>query len=243
MTLRVAAFYQFTALPNPAALRAPIHEFCTNLELKGTMLLAPEGTNGTLAGTPDAIEKFTTALQEGKLAIPAGRLELKFSTAAAMPFQRLKIRLKREIVTLKQPLANPAKVGTYINPADWHDVLNDPEILLIDTRNNFEIALGSFPGAVNPNTTRFSNFTDFAQQNLDPQQHKKIAMFCTGGIRCEKASAYLLQSGFEQVLHLQGGILNYLESIPAAQSRWQGECFVFDERETLSHADFASQAA
>ena len=155
-----------------------------------------------------------------------------------MPFQRLKIRLKREIVTLKHPIADPAKVGTYVDPADWHQVLADPETLVIDTRNDFEIALGSFPGAINPKITRFSDFTDFAEQKLDPRQHKKIAMFCTGGIRCEKASAFLLQSGFEEVLHLQGGILNYLETIPAEQSRWRGECFVFDERKTLSHADF-----
>jgi UPF0176 protein len=203
------------------------------------MLLAPEGINGTLAGSAAAIEAFTAALRDGSLAIPAtGQLELKFSAAAAMPFQRLKIRLKPEIVTLKQKLANPERVGTYVAPADWHNILADPEILLIDTRNDFEVLLGSFPGAVNPATTRFSDFTSYAEQNLDPAKHKKIAMFCTGGIRCEKASAYLLQSGFEEVLHLKGGILNYLQSIPAAASRWQGECFVFDERESLTHADF-----
>jgi len=239
MSFRVAAFYQFTALPDPASLRAPIRDFCAALELKGTMLLAPEGINGTLAGSAEAIDAFTIALRDGSFAIPAtGQLELKFSAAAAMPFQRLKIRLKREIVTLKQPLENPERVGTYVAPADWHGILADPEILVIDTRNDFEVALGSFPGAVNPNTPRFSDFTRYAEQNLDPAKHKKIAMFCTGGIRCEKASAYLLQSGFSEVLHLKGGILNYLESVPAAQSRWQGECFVFDERESLSHEDF-----
>jgi UPF0176 protein len=238
---RIAAFYQFTALADPAALRPPIFEFCANLELKGTLLLAPEGINGTLAGSPNAIGKFSTALRNGKLGIPQnGRSELKFSSAAKMPFKRLKIRLRPEIVTLKQPLSNPAKVGTYIDPARWHQVLDDPETLLIDTRNAFEIAIGSFPGAINPQTARFSDFTGFAQQKLDPKKHKKIAMFCTGGIRCEKASAWLLQSGFEEVLHLQGGILNYLDTIPAAQSRWQGECFVFDDRETLSHADFSA---
>jgi UPF0176 protein len=244
MSYRVAAFYQFVALPEPAALRAPIRDFCAALQLKGTMLLAPEGINGTVAGMPDAIAGFATALREGQLGIPpGGRLELKFSTAAGMPFQRLKIRLKREIVTLKQPLADPAKVGTYVDPADWHEVLADPETLVIDTRNDFEVAYGSFPGSINPKTDRFSDFADYAEKNLDPQKHKKIAMFCTGGIRCEKASAFLLQSGFEEVLHLKGGILNYLETIPASQSRWQGECFVFDERETLSHADFTSKAA
>jgi UPF0176 protein len=240
MSYRVAAFYQFTALPEPAALTAPIRNFCARLALKGTMLLAPEGINGTLAGTPEAIAEFAAALRETRLGIPSGRLELKFSASAAMPFQRLKIRLKREIVTLNHPLADPEKTGTYVAPMDWHQVLADPETLVIDTRNDFEVALGSFPGAINPKTTRFSDFTDFADQKLDPRRHKKIAMFCTGGIRCEKASAFLLQSGFEEVLHLKGGILNYLETIPAEQSRWQGECFVFDERETLSHADFST---
>ncbi len=244
MTLRVAAFYQFTAIPNPAELRAPIRNFCAALELKGTMLLAHEGINGTIAGTPDAIGKFTAALRQGALGIPStGRLELKFSAAVSMPFQRLKIRLKREIVTLKQPLANPDQTGIYIEPGDWHQILADPKLVLIDTRNDFEIEMGSFPGAINPKTASFSEFTDFAEKNLDPGKHKKIAMFCTGGIRCEKASAYLLQSGFEQVLHLKGGILNYLESVPAAQSQWQGECFVFDERESLTHAAFAPKAA
>jgi UPF0176 protein len=240
MSYRVAAFYQFTALPAPAELRAPIRDFCAGLELKGTMLLAPEGINGSLAGTPEAIAEFAAGLRETRLGIPSGRLELKFSASAAMPFQRLKIRLKREIVTLKHPLADPEKTGTYVDPVEWHQVLADPETLVIDTRNDFEIALGSFPGAINPKTTRFSAFADFAEQQLDPRRHKKIAMFCTGGIRCEKASAFLLQSGFAQVLHLKGGILNYLETIPAEQSRWQGECFVFDERETLSHADFGT---
>jgi UPF0176 protein len=240
MSCRVAAFYQFTALPAPAVLRAPIQDFCARLELKGTMLLAPEGINGSLAGTPAAIAEFAAALRETRLGIPPGRLQLKFSNAAAMPFQRLKIRLKREIVTLKHPLSDPAKVGTYVHPTDWRQVLADPETLVIDTRNDFEIAMGSFPGAINPKTTRFSDFADFAKQKLDPRRHQKIAMFCTGGIRCEKASAFLLQSGFSQVLHLQGGILNYLETIAAEQSDWQGECFVFDERESLSHADFGT---
>jgi UPF0176 protein len=240
MSCRVAAFHQFTALPAPAVLRAPIQDFCARLELKGTMLLAPEGINGSLAGTPAAIAEFAAALRETRLGIPPGRLQLKFSNAAAMPFQRLKIRLKREIVTLKHPLSDPAKVGTYVHPTNWRQVLADPETLVIDTRNDFEIAMGSFPGAINPKTTRFSDFADFAKQKLDPRRHQKIAMFCTGGIRCEKASAFLLQSGFSQVLHLQGGILNYLETIAAEQSDWQGECFVFDERESLSHDDFGT---
>jgi UPF0176 protein len=240
MSYRVAAFYQFVALPAPAELCAPIRDFCAGLHLKGTVLLAPEGINGSLAGTPQAIAEFAAALREARLGIPPGRLELKFSQSAAAPFQRLKIRLKREIVTLRHPIADPAKLGAYVDPADWHQVLADPEILLIDTRNDFEVAFGSFPGAINPKTARFSDFTDFAAQKLDPRQHINIAMFCTGGIRCEKASAFLLQSGFRNVLHLQGGILNYLTVIPAEQSRWQGECFVFDERETLSHADFST---
>jgi UPF0176 protein len=243
MSYRVAAFYQFTGIDQPAHLRESLHAFCAALGLRGTVLLAPEGINGMLAGPPDAIDRLAAALADGKLAIPPGRLQLKFSNAAAMPFQRLKIRLKLEIVTLKHRLTDPQRTGIHVGPAEWNNVLADPETLLIDTRNDFEVAMGSFPGAINPKTACFSDFTGFAAQNLDPKKHRKIAMFCTGGIRCEKASAYLLQSGFAEVRHLQGGILNYLETIAAPQSRWQGECFVFDARIALSHASFAARAA
>ena len=240
MSLRVAAFYQFIRLPEPAALRAPLREFCLAQDLRGTILLAPEGINGTIAGSPGAIEALVRALHSGSVIQPAfQRLELKFSGAETPPFRRLKIRLKREIVTLGQMQADPlAAVGTYIDPKDWNAVLADPDILLIDTRNAFEVARGTFPGAIDPHTGQFSDFVEFTRKNLDPEKHKRIAMFCTGGIRCEKASAYLLGQGFGEVLHLKGGILNYLESVPAGQSRWRGECFVFDERIALSHSSF-----
>jgi UPF0176 protein len=240
MSLRVAAFYQFIRLPDPAALRAPLREFCLAQDLRGTVLLAPEGINGTIAGSPGAIEALVRALRSGAVIQPAfQRMELKFSGTETPPFRRLKIRLKREIVTLGQMQADPlVAVGTYIDPKDWNAVLADPEILLIDTRNAFEVAQGTFPGAIDPHTEHFSDFVEFTRKNLDPEKHRRIAMFCTGGIRCEKASAYLLGQGFGQVLHLKGGILNYLENIPAAQSRWRGECFVFDERIALSHTSF-----
>jgi UPF0176 protein len=241
MSYSVAVFYQFVALPDYAALREPLREFCASLYLKGTILLAPEGINGTIAGTPGAINEFTDALQSGSVITPAfDKLELKFSGAELQPFQRLKIRLKKEIVALGNPAADPTKaVGTYINPTEWNALLADPEILLIDTRNSFEVAAGTFARAINPQTTRFRDFCSFAEQNLDPVKHKKIAMFCTGGIRCEKASAYLLAQGFPEIYHLKGGILNYLETVPSTESQWQGKCFVFDERIALSHESFS----
>ena len=241
MSYRVAAFYEFLHLPDPAVLQAPLRAFCAGLELRGTILLAPEGINGTIAGTVAAIETFVEALRTGSVVDPAfTRMELKFSGADSQPFQRLKIRLKREIVTLGQSQADPARnVGIYVDPAAWNAVLADEQTLVIDTRNDFEVAIGSFPGAVNPRTTRFSDFAAFARASLDPKKHKRIAMFCTGGIRCEKASSFLLAEGFAEVLHLKGGILNYLEIVPKSESQWQGECFVFDERVALSHADFA----
>ena len=241
MRFRVAAFYQFISLPEPAALREPLRLFCAGLGLKGTILLAPEGINGSLAGVPEAIEEFAEGLRNGAVVARVfERLEIKFSGAAKMPFQRLKIRVKKEIVALGQPNIDPAKgVGSYVDPAEWNALLSDPELILIDTRNDFEVALGSFPDAVNPRTARFGEFPTFAAENLDPEKHKKIALFCTGGIRCEKASAYLLAEGFLEVFHLKGGILKYLETVPAAESRWRGECFVFDERVALSHESFS----
>ena len=237
MSLRVAAFYQFISLPDPAALRAPLREFCLAQDLRGTVLLAPEGINGTIAGSPGAIEALVRALRSGAVIQPAfQRMELKFSGAETPPFRRLKIRLKREIVTLGQMQADPlVAVGTYIDPKDWNAVLADPEILLIDTRNAFEVAMGTFDGALDPGLESFGQFRDFAARHLDPEKHRKVAMFCTGGIRCEKASAYLLSRGFTEVYHLKGGILGYLEGVPEAESRWQGECFVFDDRVALGH--------
>ena len=218
-------------------MREPLRAICAGLGLKGSVLLAHEGINGTLAGEPAAIDALVEELRTG--ALFGGRLdhlELKFSHAAAMPFQRLKIRLKKEIVTLGDAAVDPTRqVGTYVEPADWNALIAAPDTLVIDTRNEFEVAMGTFEGAVDPGIRSFGQFKDFAAQHLDPAKHRKIAMFCTGGIRCEKASAYLLARGFSEVYHLKGGILRYLEGVPEEQSRWRGECFVFDERVALGH--------
>jgi UPF0176 protein len=237
MPIKVAAFYQFAALPDFRELREPLRAICASLELKGSVLLAHEGINGTLAGSHEAIDALIAELRDG--ALFAGRLdnlELKFSSASAMPFQRLKIRLKKEIVPLGAAKADPTSaVGTYVDAADWNDLIAAPDTLVIDTRNAFEVAMGSFAGAVDPGIKSFGKFKDFAARALDPQLHKRIAMFCTGGIRCEKASSYLLSRGFAEVYHLKGGILKYLEAVPKSESRWHGECFVFDERVALGH--------
>jgi UPF0176 protein len=237
MPIKVAAFYQFAALPDFRELREPLRSICVDLKLKGSVLLAHEGINATLAGSPDAIDALIGELRDGGLF--GGRLddlELKFSSAAAMPFARLKIRLKKEIVTLGDPATDPTStVGTYVDAADWNELIAASDTLVIDTRNAFEVAMGSFDGAVDPNIRSFGQFKDFAARTLDPQQHRKIAMFCTGGIRCEKASSYLLSRGFAEVYHLKGGILKYLEAVPKSESRWRGDCFVFDERVALGH--------
>jgi UPF0176 protein len=237
MPITVAAFYQFAALPDFRELREPLRAICAGLELKGSVLLAHEGINGTLAGSAGAIDALVAGLRDGEMF--GGRLdslEPKFSRASAMPFARLKIRLKKEIVTLGDAHADPTKaVGVYVEPADWNELIAAPDTLVIDTRNAFEVAMGSFAGAVDPGIKSFGQFKDFAARSLDPQQHRKIAMFCTGGIRCEKASAYLLSRGFAEVYHLKGGILKYLETVPENESRWRGECFVFDERVALGH--------
>ena len=237
MPLKVAALYQFAALPDFRELREPLRATCAGLGLKGSVLLAHEGINGTIAGEPDDIDALVEELRTGPLF--GGRLdnlELKFSHAAAMPFARLKIRLKKEIVTLGDAAVDPTRqVGTYVEPADWNALISGPDTLVIDTRNAFEVAMGTFEGAVDPGIRSFGQFKDFAARHLDPVKHQKIAMFCTGGIRCEKASAYLLAHGFSEVYHLKGGILRYLEGVPQEQSRWRGECFVFDERVALGH--------
>jgi UPF0176 protein len=237
MPLQVAAFYQFVALPDLRELREPLRAICAGLGLKGSVLLAPEGINGTLAGTDEGIAAFINELQQGDLF--GGRLdnlELKYSQAAAMPFQRLKVRLKKEIVTLGDAATDPTRqVGTYVEPADWNDLIASPDTLVLDTRNAFEVAMGTFEGAIDPGIKNFGQFREFAASHLDPAKHRRIAMFCTGGIRCEKASAYLLARGFDEVFHLRGGILKYLEGVPEDESRWRGECFVFDERVALGH--------
>jgi UPF0176 protein len=237
MPYKVAAFYQFASIPDFRELREPLQAICARLKLKGSVLLAHEGINGTLAGEPGAIGDFVAELRDGTMF--GGRLddlELKFSQAADMPFGRLKVRLKKEIVTLGCASANPTRqVGTYVEAADWNALIETPGTLVIDTRNAFEVALGTFEGAVDPGLRNFGQFKQFAARHLDPARQPRIAMFCTGGIRCEKASAYLLARGFTEVYHLKGGILRYLEGVPEAESRWRGECFVFDERIALGH--------
>ena len=237
MPYKVAAFYQFAALPDFPELREPLRAICADLKLKGSVLLALEGINGTLAGSADAIGGLISELRDG--ALFGGRLdnlELKFSQARAMPFQRLKIRLKKEIVTLGDTAADPTRqVGTYVDPADWNDLIAAPDTLVIDIRNAFEVAMGTFEGAVDPGIKSFGQFREFTARRLDPLKHRKVAMFYTGGIRCEKASSYLLARGFAEVYHFRGGILKYLEGVPEAESRWRGECFVFDDRIALGH--------
>ncbi|HXH43974.1 MAG TPA: rhodanese-related sulfurtransferase [Bradyrhizobium sp.] len=234
---KVVAFYQFVSLPDYRELREPLRALCAALELRGSVLLAREGINGTVAGGPEAIDALAHELARGDMF--GGRLdnlELKFSTAEAMPFGRLKVRLKKEIVTLGDEAADPtSQVGTYVDAGEWNALISAPGTLLLDTRNAFEVAMGTFEGAVDPGIKSFGQFKDFAAASLDPAKHRRIAMFCTGGIRCEKASAHLLARGFTEVYHLKGGILRYLEEVPEAESRWRGECFVFDERVALGH--------
>ena len=243
--LKVAALYQFAPLPDFRELREPLRALCAGLAVRGTILLAHEGINGTVAGTADAIEALVRELRDGPLF--GGRLdnlELKFSQASAMPFARLKVRLKKEIVTLGDPAVDPTRtVGTYVDPRDWNALIASADTLVIDTRNQFEVAMGTFDGAVDPQLASFGEFKNFVAERLDPEKHKKIAMFCTGGIRCEKASSYLLSRGFKEVYHLKGGILKYLEGVPESESRWQGECFVFDDRIALGHGLTESRRA
>lgn len=233
MTWVVATFYKFTRLSDCVEQRSLLLTKCQELGLKGTILLAPEGINGTLAGERSAIDSILAHLrQDPRLA----KLEHKESTTTSAPFQRMKVKLKREIVTLGQADVDPTdQVGQYVAPQDWNQLISDPEVLLIDTRNDYEVGIGTFQGAVNPHTQSFREFPDYVAAHLDPARHKKVAMFCTGGIRCEKATSLLKQQGFEQVYHLQGGILKYLEEVPPTESHWQGECFVFDERVAVGH--------
>jgi UPF0176 protein len=237
MPHKVAAFYQFASLPDFRELREPLRAICAGLALKGSVLLASEGINGTLAGSTEAIVALVGELKQGALfGGRLDRLELKFSEAAAMPFARLKVRLKKEIVTLGDTQADPTQqVGVYVEPSEWNALIDAPDTLVLDTRNAFEVAMGTFNGAIDPKIASFGQFKDFAARHLDPNTHRKVVMFCTGGIRCEKASAHLLARGFAQVYHLKGGILKYLENVPEADSRWRGECFVFDERVALGH--------
>jgi len=229
----VVALYKFVDLPDFEALKIPLMDCCQAQKITGTLLLASEGINGTIAGSRAGIDAVLDYLRADAR---FSDLEHKESFTTKPPFIRLKIKLKKEIVTLGAANVNPNKaVGQYIEPEHWNALISDPEVILVDTRNNYEVEVGSFQGAINPQTTTFREFPDYVTQHLSPKKPKKVAMFCTGGIRCEKASAYLLEQGFQEVYHLKGGILKYLETIPEAQSLWQGDCFVFDERVTVTH--------
>ncbi|HEV2599221.1 rhodanese-related sulfurtransferase [Sphingopyxis sp.] len=230
---QVAALYRFASFDDPAVLRQPLVDLCADLGVMGTLLLAREGVNGTIAGSEAGI----AAVLEHIRGLPdCAELDVKYSTAAAMPFQRMKVRLKKEIVTIKVPGLDPARnAAPYVDPADWNAVVDDPDTVLIDTRNGFEVGYGSFAGAIDPETKSFGDFPDWWRANADRFAGKRVAMFCTGGIRCEKSTAFLRHEGVEDVVHLKGGILAYLEQVPEADSRWHGSCFVFDERVSVGH--------
>jgi len=229
----VCALYQFVRLDDFEEFRTPLRELMVELEVKGTILLALEGLNGTISGSKLSIDGVIQFLQDdGRF----DNLEIKFSHSEETPFKRLKVKLKKEIVTLGIEHIDPlSSVGTYIAPQDWNTLISDPDVVLIDTRNNYEYEIGSFKGAINPNTETFREFPDYTKNNLEQYRGKKVAMFCTGGIRCEKSTAYLKSQGFDTVYHLQGGILKYLEEMDEGQSLWEGECFVFDDRVAVKH--------
>ena len=230
---QVAALYRFVRLDDFENLRNPLLEFCEARGIRGTLLLANEGINGTIAGTTQAISEVLAYLRrDDRLA----DLECKFSYNEDRPFLRMKVKLKKEIVTMGRPGIDPNQcVGRYASPEQWNTLVDDPECLVIDTRNDYEVEIGTFRGAINPSTSSFREFPEWVEKNLDPSKHKKVAMFCTGGIRCEKSTSLLVSMGFEDVWHLQGGILNYLEKTPVEQTRWDGECFVFDSRVSVDH--------
>jgi UPF0176 protein len=234
-TITVAALYHFTRFDDTGAVQGPLMAACEEAGIKGTILLASEGINGTVAGGENAIASVLETIR----AIPGcADLEVKFSHADTMPFNRMKVRLKREIVTMGEPEIDPRiNVGNYVDPQDWNALINDPDTIVIDTRNDYEVAVGTFEGATNPETKSFRDFPGWFRDNREEllKGKKKVAMFCTGGIRCEKSTSFLRKEGVEDVFHLKGGILKYLENVPEDESLWQGECFVFDQRVSVKH--------
>ena len=227
--MKVASFYRFLDVPDPRSLRDRLQSVCDQQSLLGTVLVAGEGFNGSLAGTTEAIgQVFAWLRQEFALDSP---VEARWSESEEAPFRRMRVRLKKEIVTLGRPDILPQRrTGTYVPPAEWNALIANPDVLVIDTRNHYEVEVGTFPGAIDPGTDSFREFPEFAKQLAESAQGRPLAMFCTGGIRCEKATALMLELGFDEVYHLQGGILRYLEEVPAGDNAWQGECFVFDTR-------------
>jgi len=229
----VCALYKFVSLRQPQKLQQPLLDLMLSRRVRGTLLLATEGINGTIAGSRSDLDAVLGWLRSHP---EFQDLDCKESITSEAPFKRSRVKLKNEIVTMGVNTIDPARsAGTYVNPEDWNQLISDPEVLLIDTRNDYECEVGTFGGAINPGTDSFRDFPDYAKSQLDEQKHRKIAMFCTGGIRCEKSTAYLKQQGFEEVYHLRGGILKYLEAVPEEESLWQGECFVFDDRVTVNH--------
>jgi len=229
----VAAMYKFVSLPDFHDIREPLLDFCIQQGIKGTLLLASEGINGTVAGSRQAIDALLAYLKKDER---LADIDHKESIDASYPFYRMKVKLKKEIVTMGVTGIDPNKVvGTYVEPQNWNALISDPDVVLVDTRNDYEFDIGTFEGALNPDTESFREFPQYVKDNLDPEKNKKVAMFCTGGIRCEKSTAYLKEQGFDEVYHLKGGILKYLEEVPEEQSMWQGECFVFDNRVAVNH--------
>ena len=229
----VAALYHFTRVADPAQWQEPILELCQAEGIRGTLLIASEGLNGTVAGSRNGIDKLLAHLR----ALPGcAALEHKESSASEMPFNRMRVRLKKEIVTMGQPNVDPtASVGHYVGTDEWNELIAAPDVVVIDTRNDYEVGIGTFEGAVDPETKTFRDFPAWWQSNKDRFHNKRVAMFCTGGIRCEKSTNYLIGQGVEDVFHLKGGILKYLEEVPEEDSKWQGECFVFDQRVSVGH--------
>lgn len=233
MEYTVATFYLFADLPDFEAKQAPIKAFCDSQAVLGTIILAPEGINGTIAGPSAGVAAALDYLRSDER---LAKLPTRLSYTDRKTFHRMRVILRPEIVTLGDPSVNPNEaVGQYVEPEDWNDLINDPEVVLIDTRNDYEVEVGTFKGAIDPKTEAFGEWPEYVKKNLDPKKHPKIAMFCTGGIRCEKASAHLLKSGFKDVFHLRGGILSYLEKVPETESAWEGDCFVFDHRVAVKH--------
>ena len=229
----VCALYKFVTLNNYLSIREPLLAYMKEHEVCGTLLLAHEGINGTVSGSRKSIDKLLGWLEQQP---GLDSIVVKESLTEEKPFKRTKVKLKKEIVTMGIEGIDPKKVvGTYVEPRDWNNLITDPEVLLVDTRNDYEYAVGTFENAVNPNTVSFRDFPDYVKKNLSPEKHKKVAMFCTGGIRCEKSTAYMKEQGYEEVYHLKGGILKYLEEVPKEETTWKGECFVFDDRVTVDH--------
>ena len=227
------ALYKFVALPNYGSIRHPLLKVMTDNNVYGTLLLASEGINGTISSTREGIDAVLSWLDQQP---GLDNIDTKESWDTEIPFYRTKVKLKKEVVTMGVEGIDPKQVvGTYVKPEDWNDLISDPDVVLVDTRNDYEVEIGTFKGAINPQTTSFREFPQWAKDNLGASKNKKVAMFCTGGIRCEKSTAYMKEQGFDEVYHLQGGILKYLEQVPQEQTLWQGECFVFDNRVAVDH--------